>query len=743
MDKKIFSRSLYVEALHQIKVTAIIHFVLVCIQSVIIPSAIALLAFLNHTNAGEMQFYYLNSSLTYTVYLFTPLYTLFLFGFMNKRNRSDFYHAIPYTRSCIFVSFSAAIVSVILSITLISTAITAVLSILYQSFFTLSISSIFPFVLNMLSACLLVMSAMLIAMSISGTYFSNIVLSIIILFLPRIFISAYSAMFYWITQILPSSHGFILMNANVNNAVGFLNIFSLINQSGISPYSSWISFAYTVCLAAIYYFVAFCLFKIRPSETSSKAASTQIIQAIGRIAFTTFICLPANFLLISAIINQSSEPEVMVVFAAIVYIFAIIGFFLYEMILTRQPKNLVKALPSLIVIVFIQLAIYGGLFGARELVLWFNPDKSNVTSFSLITETTDTFWGDDYQYYRDTEQAYNYFMTQMNTIEIKDEKAIEIIANNLDSNIDRVRHGMSNQTFSAGQGYIFKINTKFGSRYRYIYISDNDFNQIIKALGKTDKVSEIIKTYPEANDSLTVESTRNDLKLSAEQKKEIYDLYINEISKCDLTKINELYNTYYFDDESNPCAGYISLTTKLNGKEYYLSFPITLSLTPHTYNEVTANYNYSYRNEMIKNYKNGVFIKLSKGEDTVESESVNNSSYPYCYNKYEEIVFNVKPEVLQKQFNDSSINEDSNAYICLETQQDCNKFADYLTSVINEQVDYEVGFITIYENLQNTIDGGVYYDSTDEPTKNYCYTFPIDFKLLPKELIKFSNVLDE
>ena len=37
-----------------------------------------------------------------------PLFVFFLFSYLNKRNESDFYHAIPYTRGCVYTTTTLA-----------------------------------------------------------------------------------------------------------------------------------------------------------------------------------------------------------------------------------------------------------------------------------------------------------------------------------------------------------------------------------------------------------------------------------------------------------------------------------------------------------------------------------------------------------------------------------------------------------------------------------------------------------
>ena len=45
-----------------------------------------------------------------------PLFFLLLFSFLHKRKESDFYHAIPYTRTCVYISFASGALAFVFAI---------------------------------------------------------------------------------------------------------------------------------------------------------------------------------------------------------------------------------------------------------------------------------------------------------------------------------------------------------------------------------------------------------------------------------------------------------------------------------------------------------------------------------------------------------------------------------------------------------------------------------------------------
>ena len=50
----------------------------------------------------------------------SPVFILLIFSYLNRRSESDFYHAIPYTRVCVYTSFVAAAMTWVLAILIAS-----------------------------------------------------------------------------------------------------------------------------------------------------------------------------------------------------------------------------------------------------------------------------------------------------------------------------------------------------------------------------------------------------------------------------------------------------------------------------------------------------------------------------------------------------------------------------------------------------------------------------------------------
>ena len=124
--------------------------------------------------------------LYYAVYLIPIVFTFKAFSFLYKRKACDFYHSIPDRRSSVFVSAALAAICWSL-ISIIAVTLAGYLSLII-------IGSVCPFsyalyfiAYNAVIA-LLITGCASIALSITGTLLSGLILTVIIMFLPRIII---------------------------------------------------------------------------------------------------------------------------------------------------------------------------------------------------------------------------------------------------------------------------------------------------------------------------------------------------------------------------------------------------------------------------------------------------------------------------------------------------------------------------------------------------------------------------
>lgn len=179
--KKIFSKSLYIEGIRQLKVIGFIFFILYMLEAVLIP--LNMMQYDDVTPYSRMigiDNMHPVIYLTFTV--MAPIFTLYLFRFLTGRDSSDFYHSIPHTRTCLYISYISAIITWILAVLSISSATSVIIFLCDSKKFTINFSMVIPHLIGIFIASIGVVCGIALAQCITGTMLTNIIVSGIILF---------------------------------------------------------------------------------------------------------------------------------------------------------------------------------------------------------------------------------------------------------------------------------------------------------------------------------------------------------------------------------------------------------------------------------------------------------------------------------------------------------------------------------------------------------------------------------
>ena len=195
INKKPFSVGLYIEGLRQLRIVGILGAILLFCSSAITVVDNAL------STQRQMELYQDSSIvlanlsalevaplLLLLFSVFAPVMTLWLFHFMNKRNSSDFLFAIPQTRMALYCSYTSSIVTWLAILALSGLIGVLIPAAIFSTYINIPYHALFLLTLSCFLYSLQVMAAILVAMSITGTMFSNIILSGLILFAPRLLI---------------------------------------------------------------------------------------------------------------------------------------------------------------------------------------------------------------------------------------------------------------------------------------------------------------------------------------------------------------------------------------------------------------------------------------------------------------------------------------------------------------------------------------------------------------------------
>ena len=155
-----------------------------------------------------------------TFAIITPVLVLFAWNFLNKRNTSDFYHSLAYTRLNLYLTKIAAFVLWILIMYASIFLSAAILYKIFKTCYIVNYGSILSVFFSEFICCLLCAAAATLACSITGNIFSNICLTGLILFFPRFIILMVQVTVVSIVYFASSEHFVSILDNSYNMIVG-------------------------------------------------------------------------------------------------------------------------------------------------------------------------------------------------------------------------------------------------------------------------------------------------------------------------------------------------------------------------------------------------------------------------------------------------------------------------------------------------------------------------------------------
>ena len=306
--------------------------------------------------------------------VFAPLLAFLMFSYLNDRGKSDFYHSIPQTRLCAYVSFSAAIAAWLSAVLLATTALNLILwsTAIYH---TMMIGEILAVMACILLGSLLTMAIATLAMTLTGTTVSNLFVAVLIfLAAPIVYWECFEAMYDIAPVYLIEDSWTRLLT--IENYYPFA-LFSAV-LSGAGRYGNVIfdgaTIAYTVFLTVGLWVAGGALYHIRRSEMANQSAPNRLLQHIYRCAVTLPLLL---WPLLDGIHNGFDESHLWIIFLALVL------YILYELSTVKKIKPMLRSLPVFGILIAVCLTIYGSLFLVHLGVQADVPARQSVKTVSV------------------------------------------------------------------------------------------------------------------------------------------------------------------------------------------------------------------------------------------------------------------------------------------------------------------------------------------------------------------------
>ncbi len=299
---------------------------------------------------------------------FAPLMVYLMFSFLNERHKADFYHALPHTRACAYLSMIAAIFTWIFATILLTVGLNSVLY-LFAKYYTFSMQTVLANVAFFSVLSLFMAGFAAFAMMITGTAVSGILAFGYLLLFPPYAATLFTESFQEIVPVLPSD----LLSDTVLSVERYLPtawLFgNLLNEDNLL--SDVPVLIFSLIVSVLLFVLAGVCYRFRRSEMAGKSAPSGAMQHLYRILFTTAAAILIPFAI--CLDGFDTVLILLVVVVAVVYI-------LYELLTTRKVSKMVRSLPLLIVPFLLAAAFGGAVYGAKAAVYLTSPEMEDVES---------------------------------------------------------------------------------------------------------------------------------------------------------------------------------------------------------------------------------------------------------------------------------------------------------------------------------------------------------------------------
>jgi len=574
----IINIKIYLDILKQLRLIGFVCLGILAIMAVLIPigDAITLEQYVNKSYPIVITTPQSSRIMYFIFTVFTPILTIYIFSFLTKRNACDYIHSFPQKRGCLYNTYFAALTTWIFIVTAGTALITGITYGILSKYFVFSYVNLIRYSISIFICGLLVAATISIACAITGTIFTNIVVTGLILFLPRLIIAIAISIVTSNLRMLVPTKILPLLDYNYNLIFNSFGGFFGVSDSNIYQLSSVI---YTAVLAIIYIVIGRLLFIKRKSETAGNPAANKILQCIIRLGIAIPICMVPLTYIFELVTGKTTLKNSDLFYVIVFYIIAVIVMLLYELISTKRIKNVIRSFPSIGILVIINILIILLLNGFYKSQLNFNPSPSDVKYIIVSNSNTNT----------NVNSELDYFENGLSDKKITNTKLIDLLLENLEKNIEyekksypigsqnsinynvitsstQVNGTSSKQQISKNVTVGFK--TGLTIKYRMLYLDMETYEKYSALLLSSEDIKDLYMNLPAYNKNLM--SFNN--KLTAKENEDIYTTLKEEIKGLDY---NLWYSLLY---EKNDVIN-LNWTYNVNDKTTSTRLPLT-SYTP-------------------------------------------------------------------------------------------------------------------------------------------------------------------
>ena len=607
MTNNIFSKKLYLQGLKRLRTVGIAAAICIIILNAIVPIVSIIENSkawvyesdrISATEISEAQF----APFGLLAMIFAPLMVHYTFSYLNERSKSDFYHSIPQTRTCVYVSFMSGVITWITAIIVASCAVNSILW-LIAPYCHLSIITVISAMLNQAVASLLMSGFMILAMTLTGTTVSNL---LIFALFTLFFRTAGTIFLYSVEEVTPvflASHSWL----KFITFEYFLPWRLLSLVFGVGSLSDIFLLIYSFAAGLALITLSCVLYKNRRSEIATQSAPNKFLQTVYRSAVT----LPF-ILLIAYCICSDGVESYQVLLAAI----AFLVYAIFELITSKKITSMLKALPKFAIPVIAGVLFISCVFVTRNTINSARPAPEEIKGIQLIKTSN---------YYDQTYEA-----LQVKEISVNDPQASKIVSEALATYID-----FGTQNWHGQQMYATNVLITLDSGRtigRRIYLTEKENELLQNSLLDSIEYKRSSLRIPTEKEVSSVYA--NNCQLDKEDEKVLWRIFSEEYGKLNEEQQIQLkslsrgvqYNSKYL---------YLQVSGRCEFEVYSSAYVLLWEYTPEALKYYAGCLNrssYDSAKQAIENYK----IKISNIEIRENADYFNfEITVSPCFSPYE------------------------------------------------------------------------------------------------------------
>lgn len=469
MKNTVFSLKLYLQGLKKMRAVGIASAICIVVLNSIIP----IIAFIENS-AGWPGTVRSIKEVTIGMFapfgllvmLFAPLAVLSIFSYLNERSKSDFYHSLPQTRLCVYMSFMAAVLTWITSILLASSLINSLIWIM-APFYHLSFISVLLSFIAQLILTILMTGFMSFSMMLTGTTISNV----LIFALVALFVRTSGTMFiYSVEEVTP----IFLLSQSWLKIFSFEYFLPWKILTGVFSGESVTDFGlliYSLVIGILLLAASGFLYIKRRSEIAGQSAPNKLLQLIYRSAVT----LPFLLIIVFCIVSDGIESYLVVLFAI-----ALLVYLLFELLTTKKIKSMLLSFKYFYIPVLAAFVFLCGIYVTRNSIISVQPEPDEISGITILT-------GSNYGGTYEDIQTSNIKVNEPEANKIISEALIEYINNGFDRRGDVYMRSLRVLiTLDSGR--------KIG---RYVYVTQEEYALIYNAFSSSEQYGDALIKIPQ------------------------------------------------------------------------------------------------------------------------------------------------------------------------------------------------------------------------------------------------------